>query len=65
MRKITDEMIEVSYEYGKMYANGEIDLQDGIKIIVEKTGMNKGSARNAMQNTKCLLNEEYYLYNEC
>lgn len=51
MRKITDEMIEVLYEYGKIYANGEIDLQDGIKIIVEKTGMNKGSARNAMQNT--------------
>lgn len=62
MGKITDEMIKISYEYGKKYAKGDISLQDACVGVTKKSGMNKGSAQRSLQNMKCLLNEENYFY---
>jgi hypothetical protein len=62
MGKITQEMIEVSYEYGKMNNNNEISLECASEKITQETGMNKRSAENSLKNMKCLLNEEDYFY---
>lgn len=60
MKRITQQMIEVSYEYGKTLDSGEIILSDAVEQVVIKSGMNRGSASKALQNMKCLLNEEVY-----
>lgn len=60
MIKITQQMIEVSYGYGIKYANGDISLQEAIEKVVIHSSMNKNSASRAIQNMKCLINEEIY-----
>lgn len=60
MGNITQHMIEVSYEYGKMFARKEISMADSSKLVTIKSGMPKSSAGLALKNMERLLNEKIY-----
>lgn len=42
MGKITNQMVEKSFEIGKSFYQNQISLKDGIKILTD-IGMNKNS----------------------
>ncbi len=62
MSKITQEMIEASYKYGKMCAIGDISDADAIKNIIAETNMNESSAKFSINNMKCWLKEKDYFH---
>lgn len=53
-------MIEVSYNYGIMYANGDIIKKDVANKIVYESNMSRGSAENSVEIMDHLLKEEVY-----
>ena len=60
MAKITQKMIEVSYKYGIMYANGEISKKDAADKVVYESDMNRVSAENSLEIIDHLLKEKDY-----
>jgi len=54
MEKITNEMVEKTFEVGRDFYNTKISLKDGIKVLTE-IGMNKNSAVNYIYNYSNLI----------
>lgn len=54
MGKITNEMIEKSFEIGKRFYQNQISLKDGIKILTD-IGMNENSAVDYVYNYSNLI----------
>lgn len=54
MGKITNEMVEESFEIGKKFYKNKISLKDGIKVLTE-IGMNENSAVDYVYNYSNLI----------
>lgn len=54
MSKITNEMVEKSFEVGKKIFNNQINLKDGIKVLTN-IGMNENSAVDYIYNYSNLI----------
>ncbi|QTD38210.1 HNH endonuclease [Polaribacter batillariae] len=54
MGKITNEMVEKSFEIGKKFYKNKISLKDGIKVLTE-IGMNENSAVDYVYNYSNLI----------
>jgi len=59
MGKITNEMVEKSYQIGKQFYNNGISLKDGIKELTE-IGMNKNSAVDYVYNYSNLIQAKLF-----
>lgn len=59
MGKITNEMVEKSYQIGKQFYNNGISLKDGIKELT-KIGMNKNSAVDYVYNYSNLIQAKLF-----
>ncbi len=59
MGKITNKMVEKSYQIGKQFYNNEISLKDGIKELTE-IGMNKNSAVDYVYNYSNLIQAKLF-----
>jgi len=59
MGKITNEMIEKSYEIGKGFYKRQISLKEGIKILTD-IGMNKNSAVDYVYNYSNLIHGKLF-----
>ncbi len=54
MGKITNEMVEKSFEIGKKFYKNKISLKDGVKVLTE-IGMNENSAVDYVYNYSNLI----------
>jgi 5-methylcytosine-specific restriction protein A len=54
MGKITNEMVEKSYEIGKRFYKNQVSLKDGIKVLTD-IGMNENSAVDYVYNYSNLI----------
>lgn len=59
-QKITEQMVERSYEIGKKIRNKEMTLTDGVKVLIN-VGMNKASAADYIYNYKKLTSGEKFI----
>jgi hypothetical protein len=60
MARITQEMVEKSYEVAKQVHNRKYDKTKGINMLNEQYGMNRGSASKYIGGIVCMLNGQGY-----